>query len=212
MGKFRTYQQISPDEKLDFLAVLATEAFLRRHNGGATFLHTAIDNQSQVVTTTKERKQALEEAEQKSDWLTSQLHDWRWCDDKDEVMVADGEHPLMLLAGDVDLWVRVREERFALRTLRDIKPEGWITPGGFPGSLEELLRPTSIQYREVDEEVVIGNEKTIFYSSLGSPDKALSKNLDDWGEVARAIQLVRNFWELGNCFKMDHDAPRTRCL
>lgn len=202
MGEFRTFQEVSPDESLDFLAALTTKAYLRFHHKGSTF-HADIGSQSKVVTTTKERQLAFEEAGQNSVWLVKQIQDWKR-GGKEKVPVADEKHPLLLSAGDVDLWIKiggVGGERLALRTFRDIKPKGWVAPGGFPKRLEELLRPTLIHFREVQEEIIIGAERGVFYGLFGSFDKVLSKNLDDWGKQEYDIVSPNN-WE--------HDLPPGR--
>lgn len=71
-------------------------------------------------------------------------------------VMADKNHPLLLLFGSAAPWFLIKGQWYCWFALRDIMPIGLVIPGGSSRSLHEILeQPHSIIAREVGEEMII---------------------------------------------------------
>ena len=180
--KFKKLKDFNEEQKSDILTIRATDAWLIREP--AKTLYVKLDEESEIMTTSKELIMHYEGALSSLDWLKKKLSLWSNPSTK-KLRIATPEHPLEMVAGDICLVLVIEGKEYILNTYRDIPFEGWVLPGGHSGNLDEIFNPKLIAAREAFEEVLIGDINGRFYS-LGSLAN-LEKNLQDWNLKPKEI-------------------------
>ncbi|GEM_PF-4605868 len=140
------------EEHKGILTARATEAYLAREVDGST-LTAKITDLTEVLTTSRERREHFKTADKM--WLSRQLEKWNNGDNY--VVIATRDHPLEVITNDVCLLLTIEGIPYLVSTLRDIAPIGWLISGGCPNNFSELKAPHEIAFREVCEEVLIGD-------------------------------------------------------
>jgi len=158
--------------RTEVLTVRSTNVWLERKPTPTIFI--IIDDNMEALTSSKERHEHYLTA---SPWLTSQLKKW----EQGEIVVeiANPEHPLEVITGDVALTLVIEGEKYLVSFFRDIYPIGWLIPGGCPRTKKELLNPRVLASRECAEEVLIADKEGRIYNIFQSTTE-LEENIRDW--------------------------------
>jgi len=159
--------------KLNFCTARATEAWLQKKaKKERAVLYVELDGNTEFITNGRERREHFRSID--SAWLEKQLKK-----DSKDIRIADLDHPLEVISGDVCLILKIEGEKYILSQYRDIEPIGWLIPGGLPKNLEELCYPIDVATREVREEVLIADTSGRVYT-LGEQTEQLTRNIKLW--------------------------------
>ena len=145
-----------------------------------------IDQNPEVLTSSKERKEHCQSSNPV--WLREQLEMWEGARE-DRVTVATSDHPLEVMTCDVCPILLIDGKRYVVSFLRDIWPVGWLIPGGCPLSFRELLVPTRVAFRELEEELIILDNNDTAYT-FGISEEALFKVLKGYRVTPKNIVQI----------------------
>lgn len=173
------------EEKIDkFLTVRTTEAHLKiekKEGREIKTLEAIIEKNAEVMTTSSERdKHRGSMGDEKERWFKKKLEQFEDPENKDDVTIADPDHPLEIFTGDVSLLLEIENKKYYLFICRDINPRGWLIPGGCPENRNQLLDPKSVAERECGEEVGILDKKRKIFYFLYLPKKKWKENYRNW--------------------------------
>ncbi len=175
MEGFKRLNEFIEGRTGQFLTAKTTKAWLEKFGQKKT-LHVVLKNDSEILTTSKERKKHFENVDR--EWFEKQLKKWNREKTK-RIEIATPDHPLEVITGDTCPVLKIEGERYILSFYRDITPQGWLIPGGCPRNFQELLNPKIVAQREFCEEVLIGDiqGKVYYFHSISDE---LKENFESW--------------------------------
>ena len=169
MVKFKRLNEIDEEEPGDLLTIRITNALLKKKVGKngeeIKTLEVTIEENSEVMTNSKEREEHRKKMKNQDNWFDKKLRQFKDPERKKPVTIADPNHPLEIITGDVSLLIRIEGKYYYLFICRDIDPEGWINPGGCPENIKELYNPLHVAKRECGEEACILEKKGKAYTA-----------------------------------------------
>jgi len=150
------------EEPGDLLTIRITKALLKKEEKKGKEIKTLevkIEENSEVMTNSKEREEHRKRMKNKKKWFDKKLREFKDPEKKEPVTIANPNHPLEIITGDVSLLIKIEDKEYYLFICRDIDPEGWINPGGCPENIKELYNPLHVAKRECGEETCILEKK-----------------------------------------------------
>lgn len=161
-------------QRVDLLTVRATDVSVFQSQ-----MIVRIDENLDVLTTSQERKEHGQSGDHQ--WFENKLTRIRNVSEIAVFLLANANHPLEVVTGDVCIILVIEGKRYIVSFLRDIWPVGWLSPGGCPRSFKELLDPKTVAAREVGEELIITDSDNNIYS-LGLSEEKILKILALYGQ------------------------------
>ncbi|MFA6436831.1 MAG: hypothetical protein WC242_01780 [Candidatus Paceibacterota bacterium] len=176
-----TFKQLSEvtGQRVDLLTVRTTNASVFQNQ-----LVVHLNPDPEVLTTSRERREHGQS--DNHEWLKSQIKKVESSSSIAIINVADQDHPLEVVTGDVCVVLVVEGKRYIVSLLRDIWPVGWLSPGGCPRSFIELLNIVAVAEREACEELIIADTDINIYV-LDSP-----QNVARHKEILRILGLYEH--------------------
>ncbi|TRZ83488.1 hypothetical protein D4R86_00645 [bacterium] len=175
------------NQETDVLTLRTTNAYLRSDELQSNEIVIRIDQDPEVLTSSKERREHGQNSD--SAWFEKQLEIWKEAQEN-HVIVATPDHPLEVITCDVCPILLIDGKRYIASFLRDIWPVGWLIPGGCPSSFRELLIPRRVAFRELQEELIILDNKNVAYS-FGASEETLLKILKSYRITPKSIIRTR---------------------